>query len=247
LNRFDPATVLTNAIVPRAELPAGGEAPLLRELAAGDATGMKLALERWFHRHQPGVYAFAYVRLGRDPDLAADATQATFEQALRRLAEFDPQRGDMAIWLCTLARNVIRRLLRQHRKDAQLDSAERCIDETLLQSLRQIDRQPLPQSVLERQETRDLVTMTLANLPSQYQEVLEARYLQGQPLESIARQRKATLDGAKATLRRARAAFRDCFLALASWPASTCAKVEVGDVRPSRRIERRSDDRQPAR
>jgi RNA polymerase sigma-70 factor (ECF subfamily) len=207
---------LTNAIVPRAEATAGPDAPLLRELAAGDAT----ALESWFYRHQPGVYAFAYIRVGRDPDLAADATQATFEQALDRLAEFDPQRGDMAIWLCTLARNVIRRLLAHHRKSVQLDLGAGGIDESLLRALRDIDRQPLPQAVLERQETRSLVSMTLANLPPKYQEVLDAKYLQGQPLEAIARQRQTTLDGAKATLRRARAAFRDCFLALAGIDAS---------------------------
>ena len=73
-----------------------------------------MALEHWFRRHQPGVYAFAYFRVGRDPDLAADATQATFALALERLGDFDPGRGEMSMWLRTLARNVIRRLLAQH-------------------------------------------------------------------------------------------------------------------------------------
>jgi RNA polymerase sigma-70 factor (ECF subfamily) len=206
--------------------------PLLRDLAAGDAAAISQAdvegaLARWFHQHQPGVYAFAYVRLGRNADLAADATQATFAQALDRLAEFDPERGEMAMWLCTLARNVIRGLLNQRRRAVQLESDDRCLEQTLLRALRRINAQPLPPAVLERQETRELVSVTLANLPSQYQAVLEAKYLRGQPLEAIAKQRNTTLDSAKATLRRARAAFRDYFLTLAGIDAR---EVEVSDA-----------------
>ncbi len=205
------ATALTNAIVPEADSPACEERQLLTGLAGGDAA----ALERWFHEHQSGVYAFAYFRLGRDPDLAADATQATFATALERLGEFDPCRGGMTVWLRTLARNVIRRLLAQHRGSTQLEKDGERIDETLRQAWRQIDSQPLPEALLERQQTRELVTMTLATLPPQYQAVLEARYVDDQPLEAIARRRKTTLDGAKSMLRRARAAFREGFLALA--------------------------------
>jgi RNA polymerase sigma-70 factor (ECF subfamily) len=207
--RFDQRA-LSNAIASPVGRLGKAERRLVTELAAGDAA----ALERWFREHQAGVYAFAYFRLGRDPDLAADATQATFVQALERLAEFDPQRGAMAVWLCTLARNVIRRLLAEHRRGVQLDgTADR--DDNLRAAWRRIDSQPLPETILQRQQTRELVATTLAALPPQYQVVLEARYLEGQPLEAIATRRETTLDGAKSMLRRARAAFRECFLALA--------------------------------
>src|SRR5207248_11706661 len=123
--------------------------------------------------------------------------------------------GEMAMWLRTLARNVIRGVLAQRRRDAPREASSDRIDETLLAALARIDSQPLPQAIVERQETRELVGITLASLPPHYQEVLEARYLRGQPLEAIAREKTTTLDGVKSMLRRARAAFRDCFLALA--------------------------------
>src|SRR5262245_22280401 len=90
LTAWIPATALNRTIVPAAQIvpdadaPGSQDAQLLTGLAAGD----RCALDRWFQQHQAGVYAFAYYRVGQDPDLAADATQATFAAALERLAEF---------------------------------------------------------------------------------------------------------------------------------------------------------------
>jgi RNA polymerase sigma-70 factor (ECF subfamily) len=223
------ATALNHATIPLAQTVPDSEPPGTQgaQLLSGLAAGDRAALERWFHEHQAGLYAFAYYRVGQDADLAADATQATFAAALERLAEFDPQRGQMAMWLRTLARNVIRGLLIQHRRGVQMQMAWDEIDETLLRAWQQMDCRPLPEEVLQRQQTRSLVAATLANLPPQYQAVLQAKYLDGQPLEAIAQRRQTTLDGAKSMLRRARAAFRECFLALAGIDR---AESEVGDV-----------------
>ncbi len=73
-----------------------------------------------------------------------------------------------------------------------------------------------PDAAIERKETRELVGMTLTNLPAQYREVLEAKYLDGRSLEAIAQARDATLDSVKSMLHRARAAFREAFVTLAS-------------------------------
>jgi len=184
---------------------------LLRKITAGDPA----ALTTWFERNVDALYAFIYYRVGNDPDLAADATQSTFALALERRGDYDPQRGDMITWLRMLSRNVIRDLLARHRKAAQLQTAWDNIDHSLQQILERIDRDPLPDAALERKETRELVGMTLANLPPHYREVLEAKYMNDQPLEAIARMRSATIDSVKSMLRRARAAFRETFLTLA--------------------------------
>jgi DNA-directed RNA polymerase specialized sigma24 family protein len=118
-------------------------------------------------------------------------------------------------------------LLVEHRRGVQLQMVWDDIDDTLLRAWRQMDCRPLPEEIVQRQQTRQLVAMTLANLLPQYQELLEAKYFDNQPLEAIARRRQTTLDGAKSMLRRARAAFRECFLALAGIDV---AESEVGDV-----------------
>ena len=184
---------------------------LLTRISAGDPA----ALTAWFEQNADPLYAFVFYRVGNDPDLAADATQSTFAAALERLADFDPSRGSMVTWLRMLSRNIVRDLLSRHRKAAQLQSTWDNIDASLVRIFERIDHDLLPDAALERAETRELVGMALANLPPQYREVLEAKYMEGHPLEAIAAMRSATIDSVKAMLRRARAAFRETFLTLA--------------------------------
>jgi RNA polymerase sigma-70 factor (ECF subfamily) len=191
--------------------PTPSDPHLARRLADGDPQ----ALTAWFEGHVDAVYAFAFYRVGRDPDLAADVTQSTFTRALERLDDYDPERGTMATWLRWLSRNIIRDTLAAHRKAAQLQTAWDNIDASLHRIFDRLDRELLPDAALELQETRQLVGMTLANLPPHYREVLESKYMHDHSLDDIATTRSTTLDSVKSMLRRARAAFRETFLTLA--------------------------------
>lgn len=173
------------------------------------------ALTVWFEQNVDAVHAFVYYRVGKDFHLAADVTQATFAKALEKLGDYDPKRGSMVTWLRTLSRNVIRDTLSRHRKESQLQTMWEHIDQTLNCIYNRIDREVLPDEILERKETRELVGITLANLPPHYREVLEEKYVQGQSLETMARLRSTTMDSVKAMLRRARVSFRETFLTLA--------------------------------
>lgn len=191
---------------------------IVARIAQGDAD----ALTAWFQQHRDSVYSFVFYRVGSDPDLAADVTQATFTKALERLGEFDVKRGEMITWLRYLSRNIIRSTLAGHRRGKPLQVVWDRLDDELRAVYEQIDSQPLPDEALQRQETRELVDMALANLPPQYRDVLEAKYVDNQPLETIALQRQVSIDSVKSMLRRARAAFRECFL--------TMARMEMSDV-----------------
>ena len=96
------------------------------------------------------------------------------------------------------------------------------IDHTLQAAYERIDRDILPDEVIQRKETGELVSVALSNLPPQYRDALAAKYIDGQSLEAIAAAGSTTIDAVKSQLRRARAAFRECFLAP--------AKLEVSDV-----------------
>ncbi len=191
---------------------------ILRRVAAGDPA----ALRTWYDGQKHALYAFVFYRVGGDAALAEDATQSTFTAALENLSNFDPDRGDMKNWLRYLSRNIIRKTLADFRRGEQLQQAWEEIDGSLRAAYERIDRELLPEEVLERDETRELVLMTLSNLPPNYRDVLAAKYIQGQSLQAIANAGETTVDAVKAMLRRARAAFRECFLAL--------AKLEVSDV-----------------
>ena len=88
------------------------------------------------------------------------------------------------------------------------------IDETLAQVYAALDREPLTDEVIEREETRDLVNVTIAHLPERYRRVLEQKYVGGESLAELAQQMDVSEDAAKSMLARARRAFRDTFVAL---------------------------------
>ena len=179
----------------------------LRRAAAGDEG----ALERLYAGHVEGLYGFVFYRVGRDPALAEDVVQETFTQAIDTIERFDPGRGSMHTWLCTLSRNVIRDHLRDHRRGGELAAAWEAIDLSLAQIFENLDRAPLADEVLARAETRDLVNMTIANLPEKYRAVLARKYIDGESLDEVARGLALSPDAAKSLLARARAAFRDTF------------------------------------
>ena len=190
------------------EAPSTGNLDQIRQ-------GDPAALKAWFEAHVDRVYSFVYYRVGNDPEAAADVTQATFARALEKLDDFDPARGPMATWLRVTSRNLIRDHLRASKRNVPLEDLWARLDTVLESHFSEIDDRRLPDEVLERDETREVVGMTLANLPSQYREVLDAKYLEGQTLEAIATARETTIDSVKALLRRARAAFRQTLQTLA--------------------------------
>jgi len=172
------------------------------------------ALARWFNRYADGVYGFAFYRVGRDADLAAEVTQETFTRALQKLDDFDPERGAMIAWLCMLSRNCIRDALR-HRGHLPLAALWDSIDSSLQRIYADLDRSPLGPEVVEARETRNLVGMTLANLPETYRTVLQAKYVDEKSLKQIAEERAVTTDAIKGLLKRARKAFKQTFATLA--------------------------------
>ena len=182
-------------------------------LAARMRRGDREALGEWFARHADGVYGFAFYRVGRDADLAAEVTQETFTRAMERLDDFDAARGPMIAWLCTLSRNCIRDALRQRGRGA-LAAMWDSLDGSLQRVHEELDRCPLAPELLEAQETRDLVGMTLTNLPAMYRRILRAKYIDDRTLEQIAGELATTVDAVKGLLKRARKVFRETFAVL---------------------------------
>ena len=187
----------------------------IRKLRRGD----EAALERFYEAHVDGLYAFVFYRVGRDETIAEDVVQETFLEALDRLGDYDPERGSKSSWLCVLSRNVIRRNVRSHRRSQELQAMWERIDETLAQVFAALDREPLTDEVIEREETRDLVNVTIAHLPDRYRAVLEQKYVGGQTLADLAERLDVSEDAAKSLQARARRAFRETFLALSQTAA----------------------------
>lgn len=183
---------------------------LLRRASRGD----ERALETLYNQSVDGLYTFVFYRVGSDASLAEDVVQETFTNALGRIDLYDSGRGSIQSWLCTMSRNVIRDHVRAHKRTQELTAMWDRIDESLAQVFEALDREPLSDEIIDRAETRDLVNMTIANLPERYRTALECKYVRGDSVVDLAGKLSVSEDAAKSLLARARRAFRETFLTL---------------------------------
>ncbi len=163
------------------------------------------------------LFRFCFYRLGRNRHLCEDAVQETVVRAMRDLAHYDPVRcgGDIFPWLTGLARNEIRRLLAGQPQAVSLEALWLATDRDLLEVFEHLESQRFGEEVLRRDQTRQMVNMTMSQLPPQYGRALEAKYLMGRSVRQIALAWKTSETAVESQLARARAAFKAAFVALA--------------------------------
>lgn len=179
----------------------------------GDAESVRLLAEAVL---QP-LYTFCLYRVGGDTHRCEEVVQETLVRALRDLERYDPARsGDNIFpWLTGLARNEISRVLARDRRSLSLDALWTRIDRELLPLYQCLEAEPLDEELLRREETRQLVDMTLSQLPPRYREALEAKYVSGVSVSDLAILWHSTEKAVESQLSRARKAFRATFLTLA--------------------------------
>jgi len=168
-----------------------------------------------FHTLEP-LYRFCFYRVGGRRDLCEDVVQETMLQAIRELESYEPGRADNNIfpWITGLARNAIRRSLAQRAGGHSLDGLWARVDEELLRFYCRFDEDPFDNPLLDREETRHMVSATMSQLPDRYRQALEAKYFKGESVRDIAGARGESEKAVESLLTRARAAFRETFLTL---------------------------------
>jgi len=185
------------------------------DLAARDAilAGDREAAEGFFRHHLGTLYEFVHYRVGGNRAVAEDVVQDTFLTAIERLSAFDG-RSSLHTWLCGIAKNKIRAERRRHRPVPIEDLLEEA-DPEIGAILTAIDREPLPDGVLEREETKELVGATLSSLPPDYRDALVRKYVDELSTAEIAARGGQSEKACESTLHRARLAFGRVFTLLA--------------------------------
>jgi RNA polymerase sigma-70 factor, ECF subfamily len=169
--------------------------------------------EAFFQRHGDALFEFVHYRVGGDRGQTEDIVQETMLVALERMGTFEG-RSSLHTWLCGIAKNKIRAYRRKRRPvliEDLLDQTDSKIDRILTT----IEREPLPDWVLEKQETQELVGATLSSLPPDYRELLVDKYVDGRSVKEIASRHGKGDKAAESTLHRARLAFSRVFQLLA--------------------------------
>jgi RNA polymerase sigma-70 factor (ECF subfamily) len=142
------------------------------------------------------LYAYVLWRSGGLRDRADELSQEAWLHAVRRIADFDPDRASFLAWLRGIAANLSRNHVRRdvRRQTGPLEG-EQAAPET------------------NRAEA-DRVAAALAALSPRYESVLRAKYLDGQSVADIAAESGESVKAVESLLSRARQAFRDAYTQL---------------------------------
>jgi RNA polymerase sigma-70 factor (ECF subfamily) len=124
--------------------------------------------------------------------------------AVRRLRDFDPERGRLEAWLRGIALNVLRNLARREKRREEV---ERSVGE---------GGAPPNESGSSRDERpgaelAEEIAFVLSGLSERYREVLQAKYQEGLAVQEIAGRTGETPKAVESLLARARVAFREAF------------------------------------
>ncbi len=172
-------------------------------LLAAMAMGDQQAGAVFVRRHQRAVYGLA-ITICRDPRVAEDVAQHTFERVWRHAGSFDPRRGTARVWMLTITRRLCIDFHRT-RRSAPFDTDD--LDPLL----------PVrPDAVGEEAATRadaHRARVHLAALPEEQRRVLVLAALRGHTLSEIAAAEGIPLGTAKTRLRTALLRMRELMAA----------------------------------
>jgi RNA polymerase sigma-70 factor (ECF subfamily) len=187
---------------------------LTRQILGGDERAFRQLFDAFF----PRLYRFALVRLRGDHDGANEVVQLTFCKAIERL---DTYRGEAALytWFCQICRNTLIDHCRSRSADARhLVPLE---DQPDLRAVLDAITAPAierPEVAVWQDDVRRLIQATMDVLPDHYGDVLEWKYVDGLPVQEIARRLAIGPKAAESLLTRAREAFRAAMLEMAVTP-----------------------------
>ena len=168
---------------------------------AGFAEGNADIWREFIGREIPLLYGM-FMKRWPNPSLAEELVQKTVFDAVRGCASYDSSRGSPEEWIFGIARNNIRLEMRKR-------ASRPSVNGNISRYLEVIDTRPLPNEVLEREETVEVVRSALSRLESKEQAILRAKYIEGLPARHIAGQMGITEKAVHSLLYRARISLRN--------------------------------------
>ncbi len=182
-----------------------------QEILIAMRQGEEKPLRTFYEEHFPAVYRFVLCRVDERHADAEEIVEETFYQAFRDMAAYDPTRSSPRSWLMGIARH---RLLDFQRRAASAPVPMK--SEDLMPALDRLEDRLLPESHLERRETRILIERTLSEMPEDYEKILRWRFIDGLAVKDVADRLGVSFKATEAKLFRARQEFCKIFRAACS-------------------------------
>ena len=167
---------------------------------AGFAEGDAEIWQDFISQQIPRLYGL-FMKRWPNPSLAEELVQKTMLDAVRGRSSYDPCKGGPEEWILGIARNNIN-------LEARNRASRPSPNGDIGRYFAAIDNQPLPDEVLERQETTLIVRSAMSRLEAKEQAVLKAKYIEGLDARDISRQMNVTEKAVHSMLYRARISLR---------------------------------------
>jgi RNA polymerase sigma-70 factor (ECF subfamily) len=175
----------------------------LKSISSADKGAWSALLKRAI----PQIFGI-FIRRGINPSLAEELTQKTVFDAVRGKDSFDPAKGTAENWLTGIAHN---NLAAEFRKRAIRETS----GSDLAGYIEAIDRDLMPDEVLERKETALIVRDGMDRLDEKERTVLQAKYVDDLSARAIGKKLSLTEKAVHSLLYRARTSLRDKLKSLA--------------------------------
>ncbi len=177
-------------------------------------SGQQNAFDEFFEHCAPRLTAFLARRCALDADGLEDVVQATLIKAVGNLNAY---RGEAALltWVTTIGRRELADAARRGARRPTLVSLSEPRVQIAADSSAQRAGPPEPPEIAAADAHRVTVMAVLDALPESYAQVLESKYGDDLSVEEIAQQRGTSCTAIQSLLARARAAFREQWLATA--------------------------------
>lgn len=185
----------------RERISSPRQAELVQRLRRGDPA----AMEELYHLYRDRLLSLILEQVGRDHNVAEDLLQEIFLAALSSIGKF---RGDSQFytWLCSIAFHKITDFYRVQARELKPEKSSSSNQAKDIQDAE--DKQPTTTSLMESEETRQLVQRALVDLPPAYREVLLLKYVEDRPVTEISQLMGRSPKSVEGLLSRARKALR---------------------------------------
>ncbi len=167
---------------------------------AGITEGDSQAWRRLLETLIPRLYGF-FLNRWANRSLAEELVQKTVFDAVRGLRGYDEKRGNVEEWLFGIARNNIRLEIRRR-------ATRPSVDGDISEYIERIESELVPDEILERKETAQIVRAALDTMDEKDRYVLKAKYVDGLSAMDIANQINVTEKAVHSLLYRARQSLR---------------------------------------
>jgi RNA polymerase sigma-70 factor (ECF subfamily) len=178
---------------------------LIQRLSKGDTAAIEELYRLYFDR----IYSMVYNQVGRDHKNAEEVVQEAWLAVVKSAKKFKGQ-SQPYTWLYRIVWYKIRDFQRRHYRD--LANLQQPFNRSVGPELQVVDTEPIPEEVIEREETRELVRNALSALPSHYQQVLTLKYLENMSAREISQVMDKSTKSVESLLDRARLVLRDLII-----------------------------------